>query len=178
MCAGVSIERAFNQADVVMEVKLNPKIPTQELWIKEEDDAATDEQVGYAYVGLSFNVLRVWKGNSSKQARIYVFAMGTGGYHFEENQKYVVFARFFDRDEGLNFVQVGDRQEHHLLNTGYCRGNTVVNEDRASQLIRAKLDRIQAKAERPITRNEHAEALRTLIRRIIKSNKKSTAELE
>ena len=66
VCAGVSIERAFDQADVVIEAKLNTKIPPDKL----QTPPTEKEEILYLPVGLTFDVLTEWKGNKTETALI------------------------------------------------------------------------------------------------------------
>lgn len=123
VCAGVSVERAFHRSDAVMEVKRKPDKRADELWIVEDDDSKPNEQVGYTLAGITFEVLKTWKGKKVETTQIYVLTMGTGSFHFEENQKYVVFASFYKPLEGEKLKRSEGTEDHPILFTGYCGGN-------------------------------------------------------
>lgn len=172
VCAGVSVERAFHRSDAVMEVERKPDKRANELWIVEDDDSKPDEQVGYILAGITFQVLKTWKGKEVETTQIYVLAMGTGSFHFEENQKYVVFASFYEPHEGEKLKRAEGTEDRPILLTGYCRGNIAVYGDSDSQGIKKKLDLIQEKGTSSDENSEYTKPLRNLIQTMIKSNKK------
>lgn len=200
VCPGVSLERAYYQSDVVMEVELRAEVVGKGLQILEKDDAKANEQVSYSLTAFSFDVTRVWKGKHIETTLIYVDTMSTNSYHFKEDEKYVVFAGFFDPQEGIRVWQTDEEREHddhHTtrcrtclyaglqtheesdpLYTASCRGNSIIRDDESSVLIKEKLDRIQAESNRPVAVRERSVHVRNLIRDILKSNKERTPALE
>ncbi|MCY4129966.1 MAG: hypothetical protein OXG15_12100 [Gammaproteobacteria bacterium] len=166
VCAGVSIERAFDQADVVIEAKLNPKTPREEL----KNPTAGEGEMLYLPTGLTFDVLNVWKGDETATALIYIYAVYTG---FDDDQTYLIFAtRNFDIQTRERKHQIDEVPPTNLrLFTSGCIGNKILREDRASQLAREKLDRISEEHIGSEAQSEHAVALQMRIREIVKSSK-------
>ena len=166
VCAGVSLERAFAQADVVIEAKLNPKTPREKL----KNPTRGEGEILYFPTGLTFDVLKAWKGNETGTALIYIYSMYTG---FDEDQTYVIFARRnFDIQTRERKHQIDEVPPTNLrLFTSGCIGNEILREDRASQLAREKLDRIKEEHIGYEAPSEHAVALQKRIREIVKSSK-------
>lgn len=160
-----------------MEVKRKPDKRADEIWIVEDDDSKPNEQVGYTLAGITFEVLKTWKGKKVETTQIYVLTMGTGSFHFEENQKYVVFASFYQPFEGEKLKRSEGTEDHPILFTGYCSGNIAVYGDSDSQGIKQKLDLIEEKSMNSDEISDYTEPLRNLIQTIFRSNKKLTPVL-
>lgn len=202
VCAGVSLERAYYQSDVVMEVELKPEFAAkrEKLSIVEGHEGPLHEHDRYTLTGFTLDVKKVWKGKHVETTLIYVDTTMTLGYHFEENQQYVVFASFFDpqigtrvwqtnetREQGprhkdrcrtCRYLSLRTRQEHNPLYTSGCRGNAMIREDSSSVLIKAKLDRIREESFRQVDTREHSLRLSNFVRGVLESNKERTSALE
>ena len=157
-----------------MEVERKSDKSVKELLVTEEYDSKTDEQYGYLLAGITFHVSRTWKGKKVETTQIYVLAMGTRSFDFEENQKYVVFASFYEPQEGEKQKRSKGTEDRPILFTGYCRGNIAIYGDSHSQGIKKKLDLIQEKGTSSDENSKYTQPLRNLIQTIFKSNKKLT----
>lgn len=107
---------------------------------------------------VDLEISKVWKGNIDKSVLPIRtgYTGGSCGYHFLENESYILFARYGGEFKSIDNT-VNDKQtkaSRRLLWTSYCWANIVVGDDLNTKGVIEKLNRLQN------TRNERAETLK------------------